>query len=100
MIITIHYLRGNKKHTIIQISQGRECGCPEEIVPEMVTNTFNEISEIVLTLFSRMLDIGWYPQTWACNILCPIYKSGSNTDPNNFKGISLIDILKNCNTHA
>ena len=59
----------------------------------MVTNTINEISEILLALFNGILDIGWYPQNWASSILCPIHTSGSKTVPNNFRGISWLDIL-------
>ena len=36
---------------------------------------------------------GEYPENWSLSKLCPIHKSGSVSDPNNFRGVSLIDIL-------
>ena len=41
----------------------------------------------------KLLDLGWYPEKWALSFLCPIHKSGSTGDPNDYRGISLIDVL-------
>ena len=53
----------------------------------------NDISEILLILFNEIFNTGCFPNNWANSILLPIHKSGSMNDPNNFRGISLIDIL-------
>ena len=68
-------------------------GGPDGIIPEMVVNTIDEISEILLVLFNEILNTGSFPENWANSVLCPMYKSGSMNDPNNFRGIFLIDIL-------
>ena len=34
-----------------------------------------------------------YPEAWAHNIICPIHKSGSTHDVNNYRGISLSNVM-------
>ncbi|MEW8544973.1 MAG: reverse transcriptase family protein [Candidatus Thiodiazotropha sp.] len=70
-----------------------KAGGPDGIASEMLINTINEISIILLPLYNRILDFGWYPSNWSQSILCPVYKSGSINDPNNYRGVSLIDVL-------
>ena len=67
----------------------------------MIINTTNGISTILLSLFNKILTLGEYPENWSfrsLSILCPIHKSGSMSDPNNFRGVSLIDILNKIST--
>ena len=59
----------------------------------MIINTTNGISTFLLSLFNKILTLGEYPEKWSLSILCPIHKSGLMSDPNNFRGVSPIDIL-------
>ena len=59
----------------------------------MIINTINDISTVLLPLFNAILVKGEYPENWSLSILCSMHKSGSMSDPNNFRGVSLIDIL-------
>ena len=68
-------------------------GGPNGIIPELITNTMNEMSEIFLALFNKIFETGCFPENWSNSMLCPILKSGSISDPNNYRGISLIDIF-------
>ena len=40
-----------------------------------------------------MYDKGEVPPDWCENILCPLHKGGALTDPENFRGISLINSI-------
>ena len=53
----------------------------------------HDISEILLVLLNEIFNTDCFPDNWANSIRLPIHKSGSMNDPNNFRGISLIDIL-------
>ena len=53
----------------------------------------NEMADIFLTLFNKILETGCFPENWSNSIVCPIFKKGSISDQNNYRGISLIDIL-------
>ena len=66
---------------------------PDGTLSEMIKNTIHEITPIFLPLYNRILSTGQFPAAWSKSILCPLFKSGSLTDPNNFQGISLIDVL-------
>ena len=50
-------------------------------------------------MFNSLLNTGVYPDAWAESILCPIYKSGSNNEPGNYRGISLISIMYKIFSH-
>ena len=49
-------------------------------------------SETTLLVFPRG-GSGCFPENWSNSMLCAIFKTGSVSDPNNYRGISLIDIL-------
>ena len=54
---------------------------------------FNAIILISPTYFEQYIIKYWYPENWALSILCPIHKSESTNDLNNYRGVSLIDVL-------
>ena len=48
---------------------------------------------ILTRLFNAIFNRGELPKLWSENIICPIHKSGSLKDANNYRGISLSNIL-------
>ena len=44
-------------------------------------------------LFNNIFESGNFPQVWGNSIITPVHKKGNVTDPNNYRGISLIDSL-------
>lgn len=44
-------------------------------------------------LFNCILNTGIFPSTWSSSIIVPVFKKGDSTDPNNYRGISLISNL-------
>ena len=60
---------------------------PDDICIEMLKHTFSEIVRFLNILFNKIYDKGKKSQNWYENIICPIYKSGSEKDPANFRGI-------------
>ena len=71
---------------------GKSTG-PSGILSEMIKSTFTDISPILSTLYIRIFETSQFPSSWGQSILCPFFKSGSLNDPNNYRGISLIDTL-------
>ena len=59
----------------------------------MLKSTFIEICPVLVELYNKIFDLGVFPVQWAGSIICPIHKKGPLDDPNNFRGISLIDVL-------
>ena len=44
-------------------------------------------------LYNRIFQSGEYPQSWGEGIITPIFKKGDTNDPQNYRGITLINIL-------
>ena len=53
----------------------------------------NQLINLLTKLFNNVLKTGEYPTTWAQGLICPIYKSGSSDDPNNYRGITLLNCI-------
>lgn len=67
---------------------------PDGILNEQIKATFPIMKNIYLQLFNVIFDTGCFPKTWAQGLIVPIYKKkGNKTDPNNYRGITLISCL-------
>ena len=66
---------------------------PDGICIEMFKNIKNEILPFLNRLFNEIFDKGDMPSEWCENIICPLYKSGTSTNPENYRGISLINSI-------
>jgi hypothetical protein len=51
------------------------------------------LSEALVTVFNAVLRDGCYPTLWQNNLILPIFKSGSKTDQNNYRGIAISSCL-------
>ena len=91
-VFNVPFTMSELRNSIKNLKLGKSGG-PDGLLAEMIINTINDISTVLLPLFNAILMKGEYPENWSLSILCPIHKSGSVSDPNNFRGVSLIDIL-------
>jgi hypothetical protein len=46
-----------------------------------------------MKIFNAILKTGIYPKSWKESFTIPIYKSGDKNDPNNYRGVSLVNCL-------
>ena len=60
---------------------------------ELFKISFDIISPFLLKLYNRLFLNGEYPTTWGEGIIVPIFKSGNIDEAQNYKGITLINIL-------
>lgn len=44
-------------------------------------------------LFDEIFESGVFPDEWGLSIITPPHKKGPLNDPNNFRGVSLMDSL-------
>ena len=66
--------------------------------PDGIGMTFYKLSAPVIIpylvkLFNEIFSTGMIPDSWAESIIIPIFKTGSRTEPGNYRGISLINAL-------
>ena len=59
----------------------------------MFKSTLNDILPFLKVLFNEIYDRGELPPDWCKNILCPPHKSGTQTNLEHFRGISLMNSI-------
>ncbi len=77
---------------ISQVHANRAPG-PDGIDTIFYKNTSGIIVPYLLKLFNCIFSSGQIPDSWGESIITPIHKAGSQLDPNNYRGISLINGL-------
>ena len=61
---------------------------------EFLKNLPLHVAELIVKLFNIILRTGHVPEEWGVGLIVPIYKKkGSKTDPNNYRGITLLSCL-------
>lgn len=60
---------------------------------ELFKISFDIISPFLLKLYNRLFLNGEYPQSWGEGIIIPIFKGGEVNEAQNYRGITLINIL-------
>ena len=59
----------------------------------MYLHTIHDILPFLHKLFNEIFYFANFPSDWGHSIITPLHKKGSLTDPNNYRGISLIDSI-------
>ena len=65
----------------------------DSIPSEIIKASYDNISPFLLNLYNKMYNTGEYPRTWGESIIHPIFKKGDANDPQNYCGITLINVL-------
>ena len=65
----------------------------DSIPSEIIKASFDLISPFLLNLYNKMYSTGEYPRSWGESIIQPIFKKGDANDPQNYRGITLINVL-------
>ena len=78
---------------LANLKTGKAAG-PDYLVNEFFKYSRNVTGKILTKLFNVILVSGTLPESWSAGFIVPIYKNkGSQTDPNNYRGISLINCI-------
>lgn len=65
----------------------------DELTSEILQSSYDIISEFLLKLLNRLFNNGEYPLIWGEGIITPIFKKGDINDTQNYRGITLVNIL-------
>ena len=84
---TIHLLKANK-------AVG-----PDGIIPEVYKHAGDKIIPFLVYSFNTIFTSGEYPEAWTEAIILPLYKKGSIHDPDNYRGISLLNVCSKLYSH-
>ena len=81
------------KSEIQKLKLGKACGL-DLIRNEMLRNAPSDLIDIIVRLFNVILNTGLVPENWCLGAMMPLYKGkGSRSDPDNFRGITLLSCL-------
>ena len=80
------------RKAIFQLKNGRSGG-PDKLLNEFFIYGVNELLPYLYNLFNRILDSGYFPDSWSEGYIVPLHKKGKLDDVNNFRGITLLSTL-------
>ena len=65
----------------------------DNITSEIIKASYDLVCPFLLKLYNHIYETGDYPRSWGDSIISPIFKKGDVNDAQNYRGITLIDIL-------
>ena len=65
---------------------------PDGLIPDVFKYSCEAITYFCVHLFNRIFISGQYPEAWTEAIIHPLHKKGDRNNPDNYKGISLLNI--------
>ena len=80
------------KTVINNLKKGKASG-PDNIINELIKYSKNVTIPCIVKLFNLILNTGIYPTSWQKSLIVLIHKDGDKNEPNNYRGVSLIDCL-------
>lgn len=78
--------------SINKLALGKSCG-NDGIGSEFYKYTAHDIGPALCTLFNKIFDTGQFPISWGESVICPIFKTGMTSNPNNYRGISITSTM-------
>ena len=66
---------------------------PDQIINEFFLNASVELKLFLVILFNSILQLEYFPTAWAIGCITPVFKKGDKSNPNNYRGISVISCL-------
>ena len=75
------------------LKTNKSCGI-DYIINEYLKSANSILAPVITNLFNLIVITGYITEKWSISIIQPIYKGkGSKSDPDNYRGISLISCL-------
>ena len=96
-ILNMSISKDEVRQAIARMKNNKSGGL-DGVVPEMLKCGGEEIVDFLSKLFNRIFDCGIYPTEWSKAIVVPIFKKGDSNLPDNYRGISLINVACKCYT--
>ena len=67
----------------------------DDLSSEIIKTSYEWISPFIFAMYYRMCQNGEYPERLGKGIITQIFKNGNNNDADNYRGITLINVLAN-----
>ena len=80
------------------IKNGKAAG-PDRVIGEFLKYSMEFCIDYMVKLFNKLFTLGIYPGSWSESIIQPLHKKGDKDNPENYRGISLLNILSKVYSH-
>ena len=80
------------RKSISDLKKGKSPG-PDNLLPEFFKCGIDNLETHITRIFNVILSTATYPTSWQQQLICPIFKKGDFSDPNNYRGICLMSIF-------
>jgi hypothetical protein len=84
--------REGVRNLLLSLDDKKSAG-PDKLSPRVLKELSGEITPFLTNLFQQSLDCGTVPREWKDACICPIFKSGSELDPANYRPVSLTSVI-------
>ena len=61
--------------------------------PSLFKNCQGKLITLITSLFNKVMSTGEYPECWSNGLICSIHKSGPKSVLDNYRGITLLNIV-------
>ena len=51
------------------------------------------VAPFLTKLFNKLYDSGYFPAEWTRSVIIPLFKKGDASNPDNYRGISLLSVI-------
>ena len=65
----------------------------DHLPAEIFKETYDLISLLLMRIYNKVYSSGIYPDSWGRGIITPVYKKGDPYLAQNYRGITLVNIL-------
>ena len=73
--------------------KNNKAGGPDMHLNEFFIHGKDILVPYLVTLFNKIFELGYFPETWSDGFIVPLHKKGSLNDVNNYRGITLLSAL-------
>ena len=80
-------------HSAIFSQKNNKSPGTDNISSEILKAAYDHISPFLLKLYNKMYSTGEYPRSWGEGIITPIFKKGDVNDAQNYRGVTLINVI-------
>ena len=65
----------------------------DNIYAEFLKYAENFVVPFLTKLFNKLYDTSYFPLDWCKSVIIPLFKKGEDSNPDNYRGISLLSIV-------
>ena len=98
VILDSQFTTDELKKVIFNLKSNKSPGT-DGLIAEIFKSSYNILSPLLLRLFNVIFISGSYPKQWSEGLITPIHKKNDLEDVNNYRGITLINVLSKIYSH-